>query len=182
MNNLPSQSFFNDNKLIIDDNLFFDKLFLFYLKLGILKQFSFVIDVPKILVQITDKNRLHNFVKNLTFVSVKFSQNLGYNHFKNFVHFGEFDFGIFECSKNEFLLVSGSGDKLSKAKISIIDKSLNDYKKIKKLQKNVVFSLKNTKKHKKIAIFNKNNQKISKLLHMHTNAYLIELKQKFSNL
>lgn len=177
-----------DNILIIDNNLLNDKLFLFYLKMGFLKQFSFVVDIPKILVCLHDEkidSKVKKFIESINLIAFSYSKKMDLNNFKKSVHFDEFDSGIYVLkNKNnyEFVFIGGSGENLSNAKKSILEKQINKYNNIVKLKKNIKKTIKNHKKSLKIIHFYYQNQKFPKHLVFFTSYEFILFKQKYNHL
>ena len=133
-------------------------IFLHFLCIGIINQFTYVIDRPRILIY-DEQNLFNKLYDKLNFIGLDiwFSDDLDY--FNQKVHFCEFDLGIIVSQKSNIVtinFVSGSGDKISQTKFSIIEKEL---KKINIFMKNGTKSAKKLKKINKIKIkYEKNNK------------------------
>lgn len=167
-----------DNKLIIDNNLLQDKLFLFYLSKAILNLFTFEVDEPRILL---NTNLNLSLVNNFCEIII-LNENM--NTFAYLTHFAEFDLGIFiekSTTKINLNFISGSGHNLSKIKLSVIQKILIKYKKSKFLLKKIQKKLKKCKNSTIIYNIYKNskiNLKISIKQHYYlkkrTNRYMVK--------
>ena len=147
-----------DRSIILQKKYVKNKYFLHFLCLGIINQFTYVIDIPRILIY-DKQNLFQKLYDKLNFIGLDiwFSDNLDY--FNKKVHFCEFDLGIIVSQQsNDIILnfVSGSGDKISQTKFSIIEKEM---KKINIFMKNGTKNAKKLKKINKIKIkYEKNNK------------------------
>lgn len=147
-----------DRSIILQKKYIKNKYFLHFLCHGIINQFTYVIDRPRILIY-DEQNLLKEMYDKLNNVGLDiwFSDDLDY--FNKKVHFCEFDLGIIVSLKFSDIIINfvgGSGDKISQTKFSIIEKELQ---KINIFMKNGTKSAKKPKKINKIKIkYEKNNK------------------------
>ena len=147
-----------DRSIILQKKYIKNKYFLHFLCLGIINQFTYVIDRPRILIY-DEQNLLQKIYDKLNNVGLDIWFNDDLDCFNKKVHFCEFDLGIIVSQKFSDIIinfVSGSGDKISQTKFSVIEKEL---KKINIFMKNGTKSAKKLKKINKIKIkYEKNNK------------------------
>ena len=147
-----------DRSIILQKKDAENTIFLHFLCLGIVNQFTYVIDRPRILIY-DDQNLLQKMYDKLNNIGLDiwFSDDLDY--FNKKVHFCEFDLGIIVTQNYKNITinyVSGSGDKISQTKFSIIEKEM---KKINFFMKNGTKNAKKLKKINKIKVkYEKNNK------------------------
>lgn len=151
-----------DKSILLYKDKINDATFLHFLCLGVINQFSYVLDKPRILV--FDENCVFKkLYKNLTKIGLEVCLSNNKENFANIVHFCEFDFGIVITQKVDVFVinfVSGSGDEISQTKFSIIEKELI---KINNFRKNDAKNAKKLKKIKKRTIKYENNNKCSQM-------------------
>lgn len=156
-----------DRSIILQKKYAEYTIFLHFLCIGIINQFTYVIDRPRILIY-DEQILFQKLYDKLNFIGLDiwFSDDLDY--FNQKVHFCEFDLGIIISQKSNIVtidFVSGSGDKISQTKFSIIEKEL---KKINIFMKNGTKNAKKLKKINKIKIkYEKNNKCTSMQMRLH---------------